>query len=135
MTNIIWKTSNLKQEYFYLVIASIISASIYAVLIVPLFKDVFEGVLFGIFIVGWVAFSTYRTRPRVINLEGIELSFNNLGTYSLENLQDAKMKRILGVERVLEIKTGEATGTMSLHGVPNEIRVKLIEALRERISR
>jgi hypothetical protein len=135
MTNFQWRNPNSMRENFYIALAPTIAIAIYVVLISTAIDPARELAFGGVFVVAWVMFSTYRSRPRSISIEDDKLVFNNLGSYSLVSLQRARLTRLMGMEKVLELKIGNATGTLALHGVPDEIQLKLVHALNERIAR
>ena len=135
MTNFQWRNPNSTRENFYIALAPTIAIAVYLMLISTAIDHASEIAFGGVFIVAWAMFGTYRSRPRSISIADDKLVFNNLGAYSLVNLQRARLRRLMGLEKVLELKIGNATGTMALHGVPDDIQLKLVHALNERIAR
>ena len=134
MTNFEWKTRTPARENGYVVLAAAVVAIVYAVLIASKVADERLRLGAGAMLVLWVAFSIYRSRPRSITLVGGTLVFNNLGPVSLANLRQVRIRRLLGLEKTLEITSGSASRSIALHGVPHAIQLQLVQALQERVA-
>jgi hypothetical protein len=135
MTNLSWRTEHAWRENLVALSAAVLLGAATLWLATTWYGAAQSAYAIAAFTGAWSAFATFRSRPREVALVDLDFALNNHGSYSLRGLTSARERRLLGLERVLELRVGSVSQTFALHGVPEPFRLQLLAALNERVAR
>jgi len=134
MDSFSWQCESTRSETAKIVVGGSIAAVVYGVLFANMMPTTGWKIGVGAFVVAWVCFSVFRSRPRQVKVFDHSLYLSNQGTYSIEGLKVAKIRRLLGVEKSLYFKTAEGGVSIALHGMPEAMQQRLVQVLNQRIA-